>query len=643
MGYRVIELSTAAVCLKKTRAWITGEDLANEPPGARARWLQDEAGLPKAEAEKLAKAIAGAKKADAILDALLDSGAAVAGSRTAAGRFVIQPGAERRRSGSHYTPRSLTGAHRREDPGAAPGLAASPAPKGGPVRPASEDLEPQAVRSRHGLRRVPRRGRAPARRSRRRRVAPRGPAPAISCPSHGPAHAAEDSVAAGPPPDRPALYLRRRSQPAGRHPRQALALAPHPGQGQALLLRRPRPASHGDSLVGLDLDQLTAFHWQPSGPRWMADRARAAPGPRRGRRRPRAHRRPRRRRLPRRRAREGAPPGRRRRRRRPPAPDRRPGPRRVLLEHKPKEREAERVRRRDLVAAWLASAGDPPRRARPAGRRLPRQGPRLSLDDRAARDLLGPPQGPAQQGPARGQGVDRWLRRQPAVRRQEHHRRHARRRQHLGWLKQLHPGSHGNADYSAHFFRRCDHLLGDHGTIGLLATNTIAQGDTRATGLQALVASGGKIYAATKRPCPGPATPPSPSRSSISRRAAATEGPQPSTACDVPEINSRLRAGSRAAGSGQVSRPTRTRAFRAASCSAWASLDARRSAKRLVPEEPQERRADLSVCRRRGSQLQHPLQLLRALRDQLRRHDARGGRPLAGLLADRAREGEARA
>jgi hypothetical protein len=49
------------------------------------------------------------------------------------------------------------------------------------------------------------------------------------------------------------------------------------------------------------------------------------------------------------------------------------------------------------------------------------------------------------------------------------------------------PAPTANADLSAHFFRRADTLLGAHGTIGLIATNTIGQGDTRQTGLQFLV------------------------------------------------------------------------------------------------------------------------------------------------------------
>ncbi len=59
--------------------------------------------------------------------------------------------------------------------------------------------------------------------------------------------------------------------------------------------------------------------------------------------------------------------------------------------------------------------------------------------------------------------------------------------------------SHGNADLVAHFFRRAFDLLRKGGTFGLIATNTIAQGDTRATGLRWICQHGGEIYAARKR------------------------------------------------------------------------------------------------------------------------------------------------
>jgi len=69
----------------------------------------------------------------------------------------------------------------------------------------------------------------------------------------------------------------------------------------------------------------------------------------------------------------------------------------------------------------------------------------------------------------------------------------------LDWLKQLHSESHGNADLVAHFFRRCFDLLRPDGAMGLIATNTIAQGDTRSTGLRWICLHGGTIVAARKR------------------------------------------------------------------------------------------------------------------------------------------------
>ena len=69
----------------------------------------------------------------------------------------------------------------------------------------------------------------------------------------------------------------------------------------------------------------------------------------------------------------------------------------------------------------------------------------------------------------------------------------------LHWLKAMHEESHGNADLVAHFFRRAFTLTRDSGTFGLIATNTIAQGDTRATGLRFICEHGGEIYRARRR------------------------------------------------------------------------------------------------------------------------------------------------
>lgn len=67
------------------------------------------------------------------------------------------------------------------------------------------------------------------------------------------------------------------------------------------------------------------------------------------------------------------------------------------------------------------------------------------------------------------------------------------------WLQAVHAESHGNADLVAHFFRRSFDLLRMDGTLGLIATNTIGQGDTRSTGLRWICQHGGEIFAAAKR------------------------------------------------------------------------------------------------------------------------------------------------
>lgn len=67
------------------------------------------------------------------------------------------------------------------------------------------------------------------------------------------------------------------------------------------------------------------------------------------------------------------------------------------------------------------------------------------------------------------------------------------------WLRTVHEGAHGNADLVAHFFRRAFTLLRRGGAFGLIATNTIRQGDTRATGLRPIRKAGGTIFRAVRR------------------------------------------------------------------------------------------------------------------------------------------------
>ena len=67
------------------------------------------------------------------------------------------------------------------------------------------------------------------------------------------------------------------------------------------------------------------------------------------------------------------------------------------------------------------------------------------------------------------------------------------------WLKEIHKESHGNADLVAHFFRRAFDLVRDQGAFGLIATNTIAQGDTRTSGLRWICKHGGEIFSVRRR------------------------------------------------------------------------------------------------------------------------------------------------
>src|SRR5439155_20559660 len=55
------------------------------------------------------------------------------------------------------------------------------------------------------------------------------------------------------------------------------------------------------------------------------------------------------------------------------------------------------------------------------------------------------------------------------------------------------------SDLVVYFFRRAFSLIRREGTLGLIATNTIAQGDTRSAGLRWICNNGGTIYAATRR------------------------------------------------------------------------------------------------------------------------------------------------
>lgn len=76
--------------------------------------------------------------------------------------------------------------------------------------------------------------------------------------------------------------------------------------------------------------------------------------------------------------------------------------------------------------------------------------------------------------------------------------------EYLPWLKVLNGTQEiadvvSNADLIAHFFRRVLSLVRIGGTFGFIATNTLSQGDTRRVGLSWISRNGGTIYAVRRR------------------------------------------------------------------------------------------------------------------------------------------------
>ncbi len=107
MGYHVLRVYHPAVCVRPDRVWLTAEEVLEPPASRRAKWLQEATGLAKAQAEKLAAAVQAAANPEEVL-AALETVRVKNTTRARPNQLVIQPGEERRRTSSHYTPKSLT-------------------------------------------------------------------------------------------------------------------------------------------------------------------------------------------------------------------------------------------------------------------------------------------------------------------------------------------------------------------------------------------------------------------------------------------------------------------------------------------------------------------------------------------------------
>ncbi len=502
MGYRVERVLSPAVCVKESRAWVEVSRLLDQAPARRASWLAEEAGLGKKLAQRIAAAVAegtdgteaaaGASPADreaAALAALETYRAA--GTRTASpGRLILQPGSERRRTSSHYTPRTLS------EPIARRTLEPLLATLG--AEPASEAILELKVCD-------PAMGSGAFLVAACRFLADRVVA----------AWTREGRLAAGSLPADPTTHARRlvaqRCLYGVDRNRYAVDLA----KLSLWLLTSARDlpftfldhALHwGDSLVGLSFEQIRSFHWQPQAQDALTTGAlEDALGEAIALRRELQ-------------ALEGQGAAEQ-------------SAREALLRDADDALDHARLLGDLVVGAFFAESGEKARRAELA-RRLTRvhewletrQGggaPPADLLDlqKEIREripvfhwMLELPEifyadrpDPLAAGERNGKAfIDGFVGNPPFA--GKNSIADGNVEGYVDWLKTIHPASHGNADLSAHFFLRAAAMLGAHGTIGLVATNTIAQGDTRATALQPLLGEGFSIYDATRNlPWPGAA------------------------------------------------------------------------------------------------------------------------------------------
>ncbi len=470
IGYSVVRLDAPAVCLKPERVWVSAEQVRAAPSARRAAWLQETAGLPKKKATQLAAELTKAKTDDAVLD-VLEAERVKGSERRARGEYVLQPGTERRRTSSHYTPKSLT------SPIVAKTL--EPLLRALGEAPTSEQLLALKICD-------------PAMGS--------GAFLVETC------RFLADQLVAAWSRESKLEALRGKTDDVVLHARRLVAqrclygvdLNPFAVTLARLsmwlvTLAKDAPFTfvdhalrHGDSLVGLTLDQLRSFHWAPPKQLELTSITKevdAALEEARGyRERILAL------------AEAGAEATEEKERLLRDAE--------LALERArivgdlvigaffantdKKDRERARVERLAKVRAWFDSDGELPeelRALREEGRRhvMPFhwsiEFPEIFY---AARP--DPLQGQQATGAA---FMDAFLGNTPFAGKNTVADQHGDR--YIPWLQVVHAGAHGNADYCAHFFRRAYDLLGTNGTLGFIATNTISQGDTRATSLHHLI------------------------------------------------------------------------------------------------------------------------------------------------------------
>lgn len=493
MGYHVLRVSSPAVRLGKYGTWVEVARVRAMSAVDRKRFWKESCGLNPGPAATLDEAVASSTSDEALVDALLAQAPGRkddrAQHRAEAGRLVLQPGDERRRTGSHYTPRSLSQKVVRRT--LEPILACL-----GENRTAKQILELRICDPAMGS----------------------GAFLVETC-----RHLAEEIVAAWTRSGELAALVEAHGD-ALLHARRLVAQRCLYGVDKnaaavelaklslwLVTLSKQLPFTfvdhalrHGDSLVGLDLDQVRAFHWKPSAQLptcrsalddaleqalehrarilALADHEDSASQREKSRLLDYAE-------LATERVRliadvcVGA----------------------FFAETKDKDRERERDRRLAMVLRYLDGDEDAKAELETLAARIRAQHApfhwMIEFPEVFYHERPDPLQGGLMNGAA---FMEAFVGNPPFM-------GVAFITERLGdgyvsWLQNLHEGTTGKFDLSAHFFRRAASLLGAHGALGLIATNTIAQGDTRTTGLGYLVDRGWTIYDATiSMPWPGAA------------------------------------------------------------------------------------------------------------------------------------------
>lgn len=495
LGYTVLRLPSAAVCLRGSRRWLTIADLDEVPTARRARWLKETAEVSAAVADRVCRAFSDAKSADTKREALAPIAAKGVGGLPMArgfGALVLQPRGSLESSTSHYTPRSLC------QPLVARAL--EPLLRAlGDTPTAEQILSLKICDSAMGS----------------------GAFLVETC------RALADQLVAA--------WRREPVQPGGRGQLEDPVVLARRIIAQRCLygvdrnadavelaklslwlvtLARDLPFTfvdhalrHGDSIVGLGLDEIARFHWKPTDEdpvvRAEVDAAIAEA-------------------LQIRTCIEELASA--------DSPDEQASKERLLWDAEDAiervrtagdlvvaaffgganvaERESLRQRYRDAIVGWfrddvplppdVVAARDDVRRLAPAfhwALELP------EIFHEGRQDPL--ERGERRDAPSAGGRMDAFVGNMPFIGGRRIATVYGER--YAGWLCDAFDAS-GEVDYFTYFFRRASTLLGANGTIGLIAKSSITEGDTRRAGLQQLLREGLVVYDAYSRmPWPGEA------------------------------------------------------------------------------------------------------------------------------------------